>query len=213
MKIQTFCMGVCATNCYVVSDDEKNCLVVDPCDLGEKIYSYIKGAGLNFSGVLITHAHFDHIYGLSSLMDEAQKDGKIGIPVYVGKDDVPAMTDNNLNLSATLFGCPYTYCEKVTPVFDGEKIRIGTLDFEVMETQGHTKGSVCFVNKDERIMFCGDTLFRFSCGRCDFDGGSAVEMRKSLKKIADLEGNYTAYSGHGEATTLDEEREGNPYIV
>lgn len=211
MNIKTFCMGVCATNCYIADDGCGSCAVFDPCDMGENIYRYTKSQNLKICAVIITHAHFDHIYGLTDLIKAAKSDG-IDIPVYVSECDAAAMSDTSANLSETLFMSPYAYDGQLSLLKDGDTVKVGRLSFEVMRTPGHTPGSSCFIEQNERVIFTGDTLFENSCGRTDFDGGNPSDMKKSLAALAALSGNYEIYPGHGRKTTLDDERANNPYI-
>lgn len=207
MEIKTFTLGVCAANSYVVSDKQGECVIFDPADLGEQLFSYTESANLHLKAVIITHAHFDHIYGLSSLMSAAKNAGVKDIPiVYIHTSDAPYLTDTSLNLSKTLFMCPYTYDGKVTTVTDKDTITVGDMCFEVMHTPGHTPGSSCFIEKNERVIFTGDTIFKASYGRTDFPGGNALEMKNSLERLKKLDGDYTLYPGHNSPTLLSDER-------
>lgn len=93
---------------------------------------------------------------------------------------------------------------------EGELLKFGALTVKVLHTPGHTPGSVCFAA--ENALFTGDTLFQGSCGRTDLPGGSWTEIRRSLLRLKELTGCYTVYPGHGPATTLDEEKQYNPYM-
>ena len=121
--------------------------------------------------------------------------------------------------------CPVWLCEADTvlperltagPLYytdtyaDGDTVEVGSLRFTVLETPGHTPGSVCLLC--ENVLFSGDTLFAGSCGRVDLAGGLPAQMGTSLKRLAELPGNYAVLPGHGPATTLDAERADNPYL-
>lgn len=211
MNIKTFCMGVCATNCYIADDGCGNCAVFDPCDMGDSVYRYTKLQNLKICAVIITHAHFDHIFGLTDLINAAKADG-LDIPVYIHELDAAAMSDVSANLSGTLFKSPYSYNGKLKTLKDGDTVTVGKLCFKVMHTPGHTPGSSCFAEEHERVIFTGDTLFDGSCGRTDFDGGSPSDMKNSLSSLAALCENYEIYPGHGQKTELDEQRAHNPYM-
>jgi glyoxylase-like metal-dependent hydrolase (beta-lactamase superfamily II) len=106
-------------------------------------------------------------------------------------------------------------CTSITPgriLADGEKIRFGSHELEVLHTPGHTRGSVTFYCAEEHVAFTGDTLFRMSIGRTDFAGGSWSDMQKSLKLLAELPGETIVYPGHGGATTIGYEKRYNPYM-
>ena len=205
-------MGVYQTNCCVAYDADGSCAVIDPCDLGDKIYSFIKSQGLSLKAVFITHAHFDHILGLTELIESAVKDG-LCIPVYIYSIDLPAMGDKYKNLSAQMLSCTsFEYGGELTAVSDGKEISVGKITFKVMHTPGHTPGSMCLVCEADGIIFSGDTLFEGSCGRTDFEGGSDVDMKSSLQRLKALSGDYRIIPGHGPETTLCAERVRNPYM-
>ena len=199
-------------NCYIVSDEKGNTVVIDPCERGAEIYSYLETQDLKLCGVIITHAHFDHIYGLTSLVEEAECCGD-GIPVYIHKDDAAAMSSESKNLSGTLFRMPYKYTGALVGVADGDVLKIGDMSFEVMWCPGHTPGSALFIEHSEKTIFAGDVLFEGSIGRTDFPGGNIGKMKQSLEKIMKLDDDYKVYSGHGSSTTIGNERNFNPYIA
>ncbi len=199
-------------NCYVVSDEKGNAVIFDPCQHGRELYSYVETQSLKLCAVIITHAHFDHIYGLSDLADEAGQNG-ISIPVYIHSDDAPAMASEEKNLSAPLFRTPYRYTGTLIKVRDGDRIKVGTLTFDVMSCPGHTEGSACYIEHNEKLIFSGDVLFEGSIGRTDFPGGDMSKMRQSLNKLMSLDDCYRVYSGHGSSTTIGDERSFNPYIA
>ena len=95
---------------------------------------------------------------------------------------------------------------------EGDKLTVGSLTLDVLETPGHSQGSVCLLVEGQNVIFAGDTLFRCSCGRCDFPGGDYRAMLRSLARLGRLEGQYTVYPGHDSATDMDYERKYNPYM-
>ncbi len=213
MEIKSIALGVCAANCYIVSDENGNAAVIDPADTGDGLYSYLEDNNLKLSAVIVTHAHYDHIAGLTDLLKAAKKSGlQENIPVYVHVLDEKAMSDTAKNLSSTLFFSPYSYDGQVESVNDGDIISFGNICLKVMHTPGHTPGSACFIEQSKRIIFTGDTLFKGSCGRTDFDGGSTEQIHRSLKRIYNLEGDYEIYPGHEMSTTLCYERKNNSYM-
>lgn len=201
-----------SSNCYIVSDSNGKTVVFDVCERGKEIYEYIKERGLCVVCVIITHAHFDHIYGLTEFVNAAENDGK-DIPVYIHTADAPAMRSREKNLSSPLFGVPYEYTGILNEVSDGDEIKVGNMTFSVMSTPGHTVGSACYINNSEKVIFSGDVLFEGSIGRTDFPGGDMGKMKESLSKLMELDDSYRVYSGHGESTTIGDERNWNPYIA
>lgn len=201
-----------SSNCYIVSDESGKTVVFDVCERGEEIYNYIKELDLSVEAVIITHGHFDHIYGLADFMRCAEDDGK-NIPVYIHSGDVLMMRSCEKNLSAPLFRIPYEYTGILNETSDGDVITVGSMSFRVLHTPGHTDGCACYVEESEKTIFSGDVLFEGSIGRTDFPGGSMGIMRESLKKLMEFDGSYRVYPGHGPSTTIGDERNFNPYIA
>lgn len=188
MKIQTIVTGMIRENCYVVSDDNGKAAVVDPGDDTAKIISYIDDNNLDVEWILITHPHFDHIGALVPVKEHT------GAKVAVGAADAEGIRF-----------APDLACK------EGDVIKAGDLAFHVIETPGHTPGGVCYICGDS--MFSGDTLFMESIGRSDLAGGDFGQMRQTLVKLRDLPyDDLTVYPGHMEATTLQHERQYNPFM-
>ncbi len=199
MIVKNIQVGQIGTNCYLFGDENaKVCAVVDPGDEPRRIAKMVLDSGMELRYIFVTHGHFDHCLGVPGLLEiypQAQ--------VYIHPEEVDhsGAAMNYMKLPA-LPGLNY-YNE-------GDSLTLGSLTIQVMNTPGHSKGSVSLLVGDH--LFAGDTLFRGSCGRTDFAGGSFREMQQSLKRLSQLPGNPAVYPGHEGTTTLDAERARNPYV-
>ena len=193
MNLHRLTVGPLQTNCYLVADESGACAVIDPGDEPEKILTYTREHGLRICAVLLTHGHFDHVGGVRAIAQAT------ACPVWMHEKDLTLRT-------AMTVAAPY-YTDLYA---EGDEVAVGSLRFLVMETPGHTPGSVCLLC--ENTLFTGDTLFAGSCGRTDL-GGNAQDMRRSLARLAAIRENYTVCPGHGAGSTLEAERAGNPYLA
>ena len=194
LNIHTLPLGLYQTNTYIVSrEGSDKCIVIDPGYEAATILNRAALLGLQIEAILLTHAHFDHLGAVRAIVADTD------CAVYVDEKELslpPSMTDG-----------PIYY----TDLYPTEGLlHIAGLDIRVLRTPGHTPGSVCLIVAD--AIFSGDTLFACSMGRCDFPGSNIFDMRKSLKKLHDLAGDYRVFPGHAEATTLEYERKTNPYL-
>lgn len=204
LQVKQVPVGYAGSNCYLVTTQEKNALVVDPGGEIDNIVSEIQQEGLTLRYILLTHAHYDHIGGVNALVE------KYHPQVVLGREDEDMALDAHLNLSARGKLVKGFTIQPTVLVQEGDTIALDELRIKVIETPGHTKGGVCYVCED--VIFSGDTLFRGDIGRCDLYGGNLDTMMKSLKKLKDLPGDYKVLPGHSSATTLQREREYNRYM-
>lgn len=194
INLETLPLGSYQTNCYIVYEDESpDCIVIDPGYEPDTVLRAIRGIKKNLAAILLTHGHFDHVGAVKLLA--ADTDCK----VYIH--------ENDLSLPATLTAGPLYYTHTYG---EGDTLKIAGVTIRVLHTPGHTPGCVCLLAEDN--LFSGDTLFRDSCGRTDLPGGNGAELFKSLRRLAALPGDYRVLPGHGMETTLEEERENNPYM-
>ena len=194
MKIDVLPLGIYQVNCYICSDEEtKRCVLIDPGAFTTALTNFLQENELKPAAVLLTHAHFDHVGGVKALAEAFR------IPVYICEKDTV--------LPEKLTAGPLCYTDTYET---GDTVKIDSMEFRVMETPGHTPGSVCLICGD--CLFCGDTLFAGSCGRTDLFGGDHATILNSLRDLAALKGDYTVLPGHGPATLLSRERAYNPFM-
>ena len=197
MLIKTLTVGQIETNCYVVTDENTlECAIIDPGDESNVILDYIEDHKLKPKYIFLTHGHFDHTMAVNAVREET------GAVVCMNRKDAGAVLEN----------APFKFNPPADTIYykDGDRLTVGGLTFEVIETPGHTPGGVTLKCGD--ALFTGDTLFAGSCGRTDLYGGDMNELLRSLKRLADLPGNYEVYPGHMDSSTLDRERRYNYYI-
>ncbi len=193
-------------NCFIVeNEDTKECILIDTGSERERIRNFVKEKGLSVVCILLTHAHFDHI-GACDCFD---------VPIYIFKDEMDILKDNNANLSA-LFGIKFDYdVNKLNLITleDGQELEIADMNIKVIHTKGHTKGSVCYLFNN-KYLFSGDTLFKGSVGRTDFISGNQAELLNSLKYlIKNLDESIEVFPAHGESTTIGYEKKTNVFCI
>ncbi len=211
LKIGRIVLGMCQTNCYFVYKDdeegqgERSVIVFDPGDKGEYVYSKLKEKGFCPAAILLTHGHFDHIWGV----EELQKLSGAKLYAYEEEKDVCESASVNVSRGA---GRPCTVTADVY-LKDGEEITIAGMTCKLLATPGHTKGSCCYYFEDNKILISGDTLFQESVGRTDLPTGSMGVLVRSVKeKLLPLPDGVKVYPGHGEATTIGHEKQYNPFL-
>ena len=212
ITVKTFECNQLQENTYVVSDDTRECVIID-CgayfeDEHQAIQQYIEAQQLKPVHLLATHGHFDHNYGNDFIFKT------YGLKVEISADDAYLINDLPGQFES-MIGIPLRreYLEVGHFFEEGETISFGHHTFEILKTPGHTPGGVTFYNKEEGIAFSGDTLFRMSIGRTDFDRGSYQDITNSLHQVlAKLPPETVVFCGHGPKTTIGEEVRYNPYF-
>ena len=204
MTLRTLCLGALDTNCYIVWDESRMAMIVDPADEADKILSVVAAEGLIVVAVVLTHVHFDHMLAAEAVCEA------VGAPLYVGVGDETALVDPIRNLSGVFEMCPPVCIKADKALREADKISVGELTFTVMETPGHTPGCICLLC--DYLLLSGDTLFYDSIGRVDFPGGNVPDMLASLRRLASLPQSTQVYSGHGPMTTIGREVAHNPYL-
>lgn len=216
IKVGRMVLGVCQTNCYFLyRDGEKDVIVADPADKGKNIYNALEKNGFRVAGILLTHGHFDHIWGLEELKEAAnaaaEAEKREPVKVYADEAEKPLLKDAELNLSAGA-GRPCTVSADVY-VRDGQEITIAGMTCRVISTPGHTAGGCCYYFEEAGFLLAGDTLFQESVGRTDFPTGSMGTLVRSVKeKLLVLPEDTKVYPGHGDSTTIGHEKKYNAFL-
>lgn len=213
MEVKIFAVNPLEVNCYVVSDDTKEAVIIDcGCfhpDEWAEIKNYIVKEQLKVVHLLNTHLHFDHIMGVPMVYNDlglAPEANKNDLSIY---NNVEKQISTFINMNVDHIEMPPLGRE----LRDGDTIEFGTHSFMVIQTPGHTKGGVCFYCKEENALFTGDTLFQCSIGRTDLEGGCYEDIIQSVKeRLLVLPPETKVYPGHGPSSSIEFERKYNPYL-
>lgn len=211
--LKTFIVNPIQENCYILSDDTTSEAVIIDCGAlfpaeGREIAAYIDDNGLHPVAHLLTHAHFDHLFGAQLVAD------RYGLLPRFAAADRP-IYDNAAMQASALFGQQMQFpVPKPGPYVDAATtMACGRHTISVISTPGHTPGGVCYYCADLGILFSGDTLFRMSIGRTDLPGGDYGTLCRSLHTLADTLPDATrVLPGHGPVTIIADERRANPYL-
>ena len=211
IHIEHFTFNSFQTNCFVVWDENKKCAIADPGCASDKemaeLRNFIADKGLEPVCILLTHCHFDHTYGVAALA------GVYGIPVYAGKEEMFTVETTNPQI-CRVFGLPLPEKFDMNLVSEGDIIEVGTLRFEALQTPGHSKGGLCWLERNEKTLLSGDTLFAGAIGRSDHPGGDYNVLMKSIfEKLLMLEGDTRVLPGHGPSSDISTERMTNPFLL
>ncbi len=205
MRIQSIPVGEFQVNCYLLSNDEGDALIIDPGADAETIQDVLAEHGLRVRAYLITHGHMDHISALADLHDHAPA------PVAMHPDDL-AWAFSPDNHMRPFYEPPSRPKEIVRMLNDGQEWTDAGMKYRIIATPGHSPGSVCYYFPEEAILFSGDTLFAGSVGRTDLRGGNERRLKESLARLTNLPDATRVYPGHGPATTIGREKRSNPFL-
>lgn len=208
LNIRTYPLGPIQANCYVISNPDKECLVIDPGGEGEKLVKQLRTLNLKPIAILLTHAHFDHIGGVDAVRYA------FNVPVYLHKKESDWLQDPMKNGSGRYSELPNIVVDPAHHLIEKEQIvEISNFKIEILHTPGHSPGSISFVFLDEGFAIVGDTLFEGSIGRTDLVGGDSKQLLSSIhNKLLTLDEETIIYPGHGGPTRIDIEMEQNPFL-
>lgn len=211
-NLHCFTVNFIEENCYVLSDDTREAVIVDCGALlpgeRENIAKYVRQEGLTLRHHLLTHGHFDHIFGAQYVADT------FGLHPEMCREELPCYEQAAWQMRALLHrDLPLELPPAGRLLNDGDEVDFGTHTLRIIATPGHTAGGVCYYCEAERLLLSGDSLFRREIGRCDLAGGNEPQLISALKnRILTLPDDTTVWPGHGPATTVGEERRSNPYL-
>lgn len=206
MQIKRIVCGPLSVNTYIASKEgSSDCVVIDPGDAAP-ILQYLLDSGLHCTDILLTHGHFDHIYGVHDLKQVT------GARVSIHECDAPMLESSTDSLAAIL-----GYVVEPVPtdvrLQDGDILEAAGMTFRVLHTPGHSQGCVCYLEEQERLAFCGDIVFFESVGRADFSHSDPQMLKESIRtKIYTLSAETELYPGHGGKTSVDHESKYNPFV-
>ena len=208
LDIASFSLSDWMTNCYVLSaQDSKGCWIIDAGFEPEPLIEHVKRNELEPQQVILTHGHVDHIAGVSALRAFWP-----GVPILIHEAEEAFLADPMLNLSAALGGSVVAPDATAT-LTAGQELDLDGIPFEVRHTPGHSPGGVALYQKDEQLVFVGDTLFAGSVGRHDFPTSDGAQLLESIRtQLLTLPDETEVLSGHGPNTTIGEERKHNPFF-
>jgi glyoxylase-like metal-dependent hydrolase (beta-lactamase superfamily II) len=201
-------VGPLQCNCSVIGDEASHeAMVIDPGDDIEDVLALVRKHNLQVKQIVITHAHIDHVGGAMKLR------ASTGAPILLNQSDYALL--KMLDVQAAWIGVPTPGKVEIDrSVSTGETVSAGSHTAKILHTPGHTEGSICLYFEAEKKLIAGDTLFAGSIGRTDLPGGSMQKIMRSLHDtVLALPDETVVIPGHGEVTTIGEERQSNPFLV
>jgi hydroxyacylglutathione hydrolase len=208
MKWYQLPLGALQTNCYIIEGPEQSCIIFDPGSEGKKLIKWLTKRELKPLAIFLTHAHFDHIGAVDAVREN------YNIPVYVHEEEEDWLPDPALNGSKYFAMQELLKVKKADFIIKNEKaMKVGGFEFSILETPGHSPGSVSYYFKEDGFVVSGDALFKSSIGRTDLPGGNHKQLIKSIhEKLLFLPEETEVLSGHGPITTIGEEMDNNPFL-
>ena len=211
---EQFIFNALQTRCTVIWDEKGSCAIFDP-GYGqdaekEELVAFIESKRLKPAAIILTHGHFDHIYGLADLAST------YSLPIYMDMKETYSFEQTNPYVCGN-YGLPLPQLPGIGAFVctkEGDVIEAGDLRFEVIETPGHSVGGLCFLERGGKILVSGDTLFAGAIGRTDHPGGDYdILMQSIFTKLLHLDGDITVIPGHGPCTDIATERMTNPFLM
>ena len=206
MKIHCIVTGAFQTNCYILSNEEKECLIIDPGDGPDEIEAYLKANALTVIGYPTTHGHIDHVAQLAEIHRR--------YPAPIGLHPLDAKwAFTETNSYQPYYDTPAAPSSIERDYADGQHWKDSSFGYDILFVPGHSPGSVAFYFKEEAVVIAGDTLFKGSIGRLDLPGGNEPDMIQTLKRLSALPDETRVLPGHGPETTIGLEKQTNQFIL
>lgn len=207
MQWHRLVVGPLQENTYVIWNDKQEGLIIDPGSEGKRIIEFIQEKNIQPAAILLTHAHFDHIGAVDAVRDQFH------IPVYIHKNEEDWLEDPNKNGSARFPLGIITARNAEHIIHEEQTLQIGSFQFQIFETPGHSPGSISIYFQKENVVFSGDALFQGSIGRTDLPFGNYQQLMQSIHdKLLVLPEETIVCSGHGPETTIQAEMNSNPFL-
>ncbi|MBQ9669172.1 MAG: MBL fold metallo-hydrolase [Prevotella sp.] len=212
MDIKCISVNILQENCYIVSDETRECVIIDCGAYYEAerkaIVDYLRNEGLSPRHLLCTHGHMDHVFGADTIFEA------FGLKPEIHREDeelLLSMDQQTRDMMGVGYDRPMPAVGRYLE--DGDTVNFGSHELQVIHTPGHSPGGVVFYCEAERVVFTGDTLFRMSVGRTDLHRGSWPQLMESLaKRLAPLPADTIVYPGHGPASNIGDEVRMNPFF-
>ena len=208
MLVSSLTVGLLQENCYLLGCEETLCgVIIDPGDSAHAILNEVNELGLTIEKIINTHAHFDHVMAVDAVR------AATNATFHLHPDDLPVLRKVPERVWDWLGAAIDPITEPDEFLAQGQIIKFGTESLEVRFTPGHAPGHVVFIDHKNRQIFAGDTLFQGSVGRFDLPLADGPTLLQSIHaELLPLPDDYVVYPGHGETTTIGEERESNPFV-
>lgn len=205
---ETFPVGLLGCNCTILGDEQsREAMVIDPGDEIPRILAVLAKHELTVKKILITHAHIDHIASAETLKRLT------GAPILYNQKDLPLVSMMPAQAAWLGMAEPNVQPPDHSPLH-GENVSVSGINAKVLETPGHTQGSLCVLLPEEHLLLAGDTLFAGSVGRTDLPGGNSGQLIASIREqLLPLPGQTVVVPGHGEETTIEREATTNPFLL
>lgn len=202
MRVKTVYIPYMSENCYVLETDSA-AVFVDPGDMTDELKGIADRTDGKERMIILTHCHFDHIYGLDKLKE------RLDCEVAIGKDELENYLDNDANMCERV-GLTAPKTKPDILLADGDVLTVGDINLKVIHTAGHTSGSVCYLT--DNALISGDTIFAYDVGRTDLKSGDSEQLKNSMVILSKLDKSLKIYPGHGVATTLESELMHNAFL-